>query len=138
MKYLLTLLLALGMTTSVQALDNCVTGSWYDPENSGSGINVEVMDDVVVVYYYTPGRWLSFLGANDLPYSVDLNLYQTTSEGTRYAGDGSIDIIDNDTMVFNYMQQYDFWREDATIPWCIGCTGTFEYVRLTQPIPCEN
>lgn len=139
MKRLFSLIILLCMLapTTVHALDECFTGSWYDPATPNSGINIEVLENVVVAYFYTPGEWLTMIADRPEDGYVDLRLMQTTGYGTRYVGYAVIEIIDNNALFFNYNQKLDFYRVDAAIPWCIGCSGEFEYIRLTQPIPCE-
>ncbi len=36
--------------TELYTLGNSLNGSWYWPENSGQGLNLEVLDDKVVAY----------------------------------------------------------------------------------------
>lgn len=137
--------LFLMLATPVMAQDSCMTASWYDPNPEtqlvNSGINLEVLDDVVVGYYYYPGAWFTMLGDRTDTGIVNLTFYQTTSRfGTRAVGDAELVIIDNDTLIFSYHQQYDWYRmysPETAIPWCIGCSGSWEYTRLTQPVACE-
>jgi hypothetical protein len=144
MKALLTALLAglLLVCTPLlfadQSVDPCYTGSWYDPENPGSGVNVEVLETAVVVYFYrAEGTWFVLQGDDD-----GLEAYQPWGDGIENVGDGYFAPVDNDTAAFGYDLLLDLERAapGLPIPWCLrsDCSGEFEYTRLTQPVPCEG
>ena len=49
------------------ALDACYTGSWYDTQRDGEGINIEVLEELTVAYFYTFDKndnqaWFTLLG----------------------------------------------------------------------------
>lgn len=127
----------LAVSANAFALDACFTGSWYDPENPGEGINVEVLDDILVVYFYDEsGQWTFFQGDEE-----KLDMYQPWAGGNDDVGDGYFVPVDNNTVEFGFDQLLDlrdvtFWRP---IPWCLrsDCERDFVFRRLTQPIPCE-
>lgn len=150
MKYLFMTVMLL-FSGTIFALDSCVTGAWAsaDPAWNGEGISVQVLpQDKVVVYFYRPGvtgsRWYLFVGERpeDGEDYVELNAYSATGYGNnvRLAGTGSLNVTSDNTLEFSYEFKFDFAKlddPDVSIPWCIGCNNTFEYERLTTPIPCS-
>jgi hypothetical protein len=127
---------------AVVTVDACITGSWFDPENNGEGINVEVLPNgTIVVYFYRKAdvSWVLLTGDYN-----GLVAYQPFADRVDEIGDGYIKVIDEDTVEFGW----DFglylapsnWDEDTVIPWCLNgsCEGVVEYTRLTQPIPCPE
>lgn len=141
------LAILLMFSTPLMAIDECFTGSWYDPiTNDGRGIDIQVMDTMVVGYYYTwydNRRQLFILqGANDLKDGVALEgLHSGIKNGkssVRHAGTAEIMVSNNDTIIFTHVWKYDWLRENSPIPWCfVECDKQYRYKRLTQPIPCE-
>lgn len=153
MKYLLMTLLLL-FSVPVLALDACVTGAWAsaDPDWNGEGISVQVLpadqQNKVVVYFYRPGttnsRWYLFVGERpeDGEDYVELTAYSAVSYGAggQETGTGSLSVTGDNTLEFSYEFKFDLSKlddPDVSIPWCLGCNNTFEYVRLTTPIPCS-
>lgn len=136
MKFLLVLLLAL--STPVLALDNCMTGSYYDPDFPGQGINVEALENSTLVYFYNAdGTWLLLQGKEDF----DLKTYQNAFGEPHLIGDGYIEADGYNAVWFGYvmgldLRDYGFYRPT---PWCLrtDCEVDYKYVRLTQPIPCD-
>jgi len=150
-KYLFMTVMLL-FSGTIFALDSCVTGAWAspDPAWSGEGISVQVLpQDKVVVYFYRPGttnsRWYLFVGERpaDGEDYVELTAYSAIgygSGGVRHIGTGSLNVTGDNTLEFSYEMKFDLSKlgdPDISIPWCIGCNNTFEYVRLTTPIPCS-
>jgi len=144
---LVTLLLTL--STSLVALDKCITGSWFIPETNYRGINVEVLDNTTVVYMYTYNffdeteqNWLLFQGNPD-----DLSIYDTVPFGTDpilyKIGKGKITQISNNLIELQYSLTLNLDllnnEERPGTPWCLDsrCSATAVYTRLTQPIACE-
>ena len=141
MRYLLTLILTL-LAVPVMAFDACMTGSWYDPQRDGEGINIEVLDDTVIAYFYRPGasnqRWYLMIGDRPEGGDARLGVYQSVGVDEVYwIGDALISVTGDNTLDFSYEFRYDMTRGGDDLPWCIGCNGAFMYVRLTQPIPCD-
>jgi len=119
-----------------------MTGSWYAPERDGEGINIEVLEGVVVAYFYRPDhsnqRWYNMLGDRPEGDNIWLDVYQSIGiNDIHWVGDALISITGNDSIVFSYDFRYDLTLEGDGLPWCLGCRDTFSYVRITQPIPCD-
>lgn len=118
--------------------DACFSGSWYDSENPGEGINVEVLEDAIIVYFYDQsGEWTFFQGDEN-----GLDMYQPWANGVGKVGDGYLIVIDDNTIEFGFNQRLDL--RDVTfqrpIPWCLrsDCAREYVFERLTQPIPCAS
>lgn len=125
-----------GGTGSPVSIDACMSGSFYDPENPGQGINVEVLENAVVVYFYdADGNWFIFQGDDN-----GLDMYQPYGEGVSKVGSGYFIAVDDSSVDFGFDMQLDLRDISAQrpIPWCLrsDCAQAFEYKRLTQPIPC--
>jgi hypothetical protein len=121
-------------------IDACMSGSFYDPEASGEGINVEVTESYVLVYFYDmSGTWMFLQGAND---GRPLEAYQNWYGNTYNVGSGYFIPAGYDNVEFGFDLLLDV--RDVTferpIPWCLrsDCARDFEYQRLTQPIPCPD
>ena len=145
MKYLIALLLIIGLTGYAQAMDSCMTGSWYDPNtDDGRGIDIQVLDrGVIAGYYYTwygtERELFTLNGANDADFEVEFNGYQSLFEGSYWVGKAWIDVVDDDHIVFSHTWKHDFHNTRNTMRWCkSGCEATYEYTRLTSPIPCSD
>jgi len=146
---LLLLILAgfFGIAGSAQALDTCDSGSYYDPATSGSGIDLQVSPDKVVLYRF------SFLGdsstwwtgvASNTEGVIAFEMNQTVKSGNEVktyavgdltltpAGDGFI-------MDWFFDINAEGFKAGLTIPWCLteGCSGTKELVNLFRPIGCR-
>ncbi len=134
--FVLMLVGLFGIVGSAQSFDACMTGSWYDPDRDGEGINIEALDEVVIVYFYRPlttgNHWYTFIG-NRVDGPVPLDMYDTILAGTYKVGEAVIEQLDENTLAFEYLQLLN----EGGQPWCIGCIGSFEYIRLTTPISCE-
>jgi hypothetical protein len=145
MKYLLALLLTFGIVGSAHGVDECFTGSWYDPASADSrGIDIQVLPTGVVAGYFytwydTNRELFLIIGPNDSDTQINLRGHQSLFGGTAEVGTATIDIIDNDHMIFSHNWKYDHHNTDNTMRWCFAqCTAVYEYTRLTQPIPCEK
>jgi len=141
------------MSGSAQALDKCMTGSWYDPDVKFQGISIEVLNTSTLVYYYTYSffnktdqNWVLFEGSNGNPAS--LVAYDTVPSYTNLEfdpilyiiGTGEVQQLDNDTILFSYDFDLNLDNPDyLNTPWCLDgeCKREFVYTRLTQPIPCN-
>jgi len=135
MKVVLTTLLMLIATQAV-ALESCMTGSWYDKTNPGTGIDVQILGDKTVAYYYTYGSqgktWYIMLGEGE-----ELTVIGTAPNGSEAdVGTARIFRIDDDTIFFEYQLTLD---QDDDFGWCLSgfCEDKFVYSRLTKPIPCS-
>lgn len=150
MRILITIILALMMTSPVLALDKCMSGSWADPDIKGEGISLEVHEDTAVAYFFTytffdrmAQNWVLFVGPPDhmkaydtVPFAFDPIEYEI--------GTGSLFQIDHNTLQFTHDFSYDLDQVEDPLsitvtPWCLDerCEHVFRYKRLTQPIPCE-
>lgn len=113
--------------------NTCLSGSFYDPEAPGSGINVEVLEDQTVVYFYRED--------NDWFIMQDNTVYQNWAGDVTEVGVGDLVWVDDDNVVFSYNLLLDVHMIsfERPIPWCLrsDCKAEFEYVRLTQPNPCD-
>lgn len=128
----------------VVALDECFSGSWYDTSTSdGRGIDFQVLpNDRAAGYFYT---WYGeerelFLIVSDDASSDDVTFkgFQSLFDSTYNVGTARIEVIDNNHMIFSHDWKHDHRNVDNTMRWCqYNCTATYEYTRLTQPIPCE-
>lgn len=133
-KLLLAMLLLL---PGVAAADGCLSGSFYDPENSGWGINVDVLEDQTVVFVYKDdGDWLVLQGN-----SPNFGAYQKWADGVTEVGTGDFVFLDNDTVFVSWdlVLDINLISFARPIPWCLhtGCEYDGELVRLTQPVPCD-
>ena len=136
---------------SVFALDECFTGSWFDPDRVGEGINVEVNKDgaLTVAYFYTfdkRGRqiWYSMIGEETLVMEStvvvdDVDFITKTVD----VGTAAVEPITNDVMVFGYVRliEWNPIRKEFTL--CDKeaddtCEAIHVYRRLTQPIACTK
>lgn len=158
MKYIIALF-ALLFSFNIYALPNCATGSWYDPAKSGEGLNMEVTEDLVVVYLYTYGAMYDDLGyamagkqffvavgenVEDEDGFVNLRISETIAvpgwpKPQLNVGSAKVAVIDGE-MLFSYNLTLDADKlldPGVAIPWCIGCTRDLVYVKLTNPIQCE-
>lgn len=147
MKFLLTFLLAI-FSLNAMALDKCMSGSWYDPQRDGEGINVEVdATNMTVAYFYTFDRneskaWYTLLGDGYLAmfdtFKVDDKYLEFRTE-TQLVGSAILEPLTPDAMYFIY--QFDLEYKDGKKYECVttpdfSCNGRYLYRRLTQPIPC--
>ena len=135
--FMLTALLLL--STPLLALDKCMSGSWYDPENSGEGITLQVLGDTTLGYFYTFGSagkaWYVMLGED-----TSMTMIGTVKTGEviteAEVGYAEITVIDNNNIIFDYNLNLDV---DDGFDWCLSgfCSGNYAYKRITSPIPCE-
>jgi hypothetical protein len=143
MKFMVLFAITVLFIGPVYAIENCMTGSWFNPAIDGEGINIEVTNEKVVGYYYS---WYverdlhTFQGDNDHPYEVSLYAYTAVLRSgalkNEWVGDVVIEAIDADTLRFMFLWKFDF-HSTSSIPWCFtGCSGNIEYTRLTQPVAC--
>lgn len=120
-------------TSPVVAADGCLSGSFYDPSNPGEGINVEVLEDQTVVYFYrADSNW--FIMQDD-------TIYQNWAGDVTEVGHGALVWVDEDHVEFSYYLLLDLTTitRDRPIPWCLrsDCWAVLDYTRLTQPNPCD-
>lgn len=136
MKFVLAIILmAIGL--NAQASDPIVTGSWYNPDRDGEGISLEV--DVGYFYTYgirgqswyvlqkvTPDKFIMWRPAN-------------LNEAAANVGTATVDVIDNDTIIFSYRLALDLDKRGLAFPHCLGghCSGVYEYIRQTHLMECE-
>ncbi len=150
MKYLFILIFLFGLVGSVQALDNCYSGSWYDSTTSdGRGIDIQVLDSGLVTgYFYTwhsERRELFLLTTNpdakkDEAF-VQLDGWQSLVAGTSLVGEARLEAGENGTLIFSHSWVNDMHNTANTMRWCVtGCDAVYTYQRLTQPVtlPCNS
>jgi hypothetical protein len=108
---------------SVQALDMCDSGSWYEPVSNGQGLSVEISDvrhrdrPNVVVYYYTYDyagypMWIVGVGNQNGGSKVELDFalfWGMTSPDFDFndleqkdGGVGTFTLRSSDTAIFHY------------------------------------
>ncbi len=138
MKALLIVIL-LSLSTPLLALEKCMSGSWYDQDNPGEGITIQVLDNQTLGYFYTYGSagkaWYIMLGEDqNLQVIGTINQDGVISEYP--VGDATVTPLDDNTISFSYDLRTDV---DNGLAWCLSsfCEGDFIYTRLTKPIPCE-
>lgn len=122
---------------TAQAADSCLSGSFYDPEASGEGIVVEVLETQTVVYFYrSDNAWIVLQGTQG-----NFTAYQSWNNGVAEVGAGDLVFLDEDTVAFSYslLLDVDIITFEQPIPWCLrsDCWGDYTFVRLTQPNPCN-
>lgn len=127
-------------SSQLYAMDPCFTGTWHDPEVDLEGLNVEVLDDKVIAFWYTYSfferqeqNWILFQGEPS-----DMVAYDVFGEHLYSIGKGSITVIDNNTIEFHYDIDINLDDTSLVTPWCLNelCSGTLTYTRLTQPLQC--
>jgi hypothetical protein len=132
-------LLLFSSAVAAQSIDECMTGSYYDPANPGEGVNVEVGDDYTIAYFYKfDGTWVAFHGDRE----GALDAYQNRGEGASLVGEGALEVVDENTVALSWDLLLDIRYLSAArpIPWCLHseCEGDVVFERLTQPIPCAD
>lgn len=131
------------------AFDECAAGSWFDPARDGEGINVEVLDDQVVAYFYTfdGDRQTWFVMVGDRPESGAVRLgafqYVKLSESPFEVweievGSASLEYLGAGEMLFSFEFQIDPYIPNVALPYCLAghCQGEYIYSRLTGPPDC--
>jgi hypothetical protein len=123
---------------------DCASGSFYDQERLGEGIDMTITEKATYGYFYTfalmQPEWFTFLAPAG---STTATLYQTKQYGfdpflarTFVVGTMEIDTIDEDHITFTMDLTLDVRRldnPDVVIPWCLsGCERTMVYERLTS------
>jgi len=147
MKYFLTILLAI-FSINAFALDECFTGSWYDKNRSGEGINIEVNKGgaLTVAYFYTFDEdrrqtWFTFVGEKTLTmYQTVLLDYDDFITDEESIGVGVVEPVTNDVLIFAYDRLIKWLPLEEKFVLCNGkfetCSATYIYRRLTQPVAC--
>ena len=144
MKKFLLVALLMFASFNVLALDNCYSGAWASPERNGSGITLDVMDDLVVSHYYTwnfgPSRDMYVLVNDNVDGDiVTLNGYTSFMDDDwnyveRWVGEATVEALDADTIQFSWKWKYDYINQtpDTTIAWCLNseCEGSLTYTRV--------
>ncbi len=139
MQRLLVILGLFLLSMNVQALDSCMTGSWYAPDRDGEGISLEVLEDRTVAYFYTyrNQKQVWYIIVDGTAYTTRKRTEEPFGVDVFDVGSASIVAHDNDNMTFTFKLDLDLDR-NAAIPWCLTqCFGEYEYVRLTQPVACQ-
>ena len=131
------------------ALDKCYSGSWYEPETSGEGIDLQISDEKVVLYRYaylngSPNYWTASVDNSD---SAVLNFtaYQSmkVDSGIEVFDIGSITLTtnppENSRMIMEWDYDIDLDKIGSGTLWCLsgGCSGSQELTHLFQPIECN-
>jgi hypothetical protein len=146
--YVFAALLALYAAPAL-ALENCDSGSWYDPDRAGEGINLEVTDSTVVMYFYTysEGSHAFYVGVGDNDDElVELTLYETVPGSLLEFPKEELEVgtafveKEEGFLLWSYHLSLDADKVDnGHLPYCVGfhCDGEFVYERLTQPVACQ-
>lgn len=140
---LVTLVVMFFLIQPVSAYDNCISGSWHDPNVQSEGADISVLDGSILAKMYTYSestnhqRWYTMIfdsESNGLApiYTSKDKVYREVWD----VGNASIDILSDDEILLILNLNLDLDSDMAT-PWCIGCIRTFQYTRLTRPITCE-
>jgi hypothetical protein len=142
MKALLISLLLM-LSTSVFAVEQCHTGSWFNPDRNGEGINIEFNDGLVVAYFYTFDQdgqqvWYTMVGDRVLTIETTVIVEDESDFITKTVDSGvaDIEIITDNVLVFKYNLILDNDGDEFFL--CEGdqCKAERVYERITQPIPC--
>lgn len=147
-KLFLTFALVLAGISSAWALDPCKSGAYYNPETNGTGIDIQVSDETIVVfrYGYLGGHADYWVGAtaNDDSGEYVLKVNQTfaTEDGVGQYNVGSVILteIEDGNLLFEWNYQLDVGKPgDYSIPWCLSsqCYGEEVVVPLFLPHDCE-
>ena len=145
MKKFLIVILLLLFTTPAMALDKCMLGSWYDPDRSGEGINLQVVGEITVIHFYTfnyndDETWFILLGDRIFTMSSLVKIPDDDEFLTKekLVGHAEIEYVSNNAIYFQFKQ--DLIYENGRAYECNHetCEGRFLYKRSTEPsIPCE-
>ncbi len=138
MKVLLGIVFLL-VAGSVQALDSCMTGSWYSTDRIGEGIQLEILEDKEIIYFFTyrNQKQVWYLSIDGVVYTTRKRNEDPFEVDTFKIGTSLIEVHDNDNLTFTYHLDLDIDRS-AAIPWCLSqCYGVHSYIRLTQPLNCQ-
>jgi hypothetical protein len=134
------LAIALCASFSAHALDTCLSGSWFNPERSGEGMDINITEDVVVAYWFghlDGTAWFVAVGPNDGA-KVQLDIYQTLEGGDEKIIEdkiGEMQISHDEFMLIDYQLHLDLRQlgaENIAIPWCLSqfCSGSWQYSSL--------
>ena len=146
MKRILLSLMLLVLAGSAFALEPCKSGSYYNPVTDGTGIDLQVSEDVIVLYRYAylAGHADYWVGAvendNSGEWVFDMNQTFATNDGVGQAEAGTTVIteLENGNLLFSWNWSFDHGLNKA-IPWCLGawCSGEEELIPLFLPHKCE-
>jgi hypothetical protein len=130
--------------TPVLAIDTCLSGSYYNPETSGTGIDIQVRDDKVVLYRFatlgSAPAWWTGVASNDSDLVLVFPMYQTF-QGTT-ANVGSLTLIPDEFDSTKFYMEWDYIMDltnvGSTMRWCLigDCSGAEDIQVLFQPVPC--
>lgn len=145
MRKLLSLLLLL-FSFNVFAMDRCMTGSWYDPDFVGQGVNIEVnSDSLVVAYLYAfvekRQTWWSMVGDRFLTMETTVLLDdEDYVSKTLDVGVAEFEVITDDVIYFQYrlLVDVDPFTNEPKLCLADYCSGEYLLKRLTQPIDCDK
>lgn len=135
---IIAVLLALVVGVARADTDVCMTGSWHDPTVETEGVNLEVLDAGVLVYFYSYAetgnglRWYYMLFDADGKSTIG-TVKNKASRDALEVGYATFDVISKDEILIMMNITVDI---DAP-PWCLGCERTLVYTRLTEPVACE-
>lgn len=132
-------------SSGAMAIEACHTGSWYDPDRDGEGVNIEVIDGITVAYLYTFDHedrpsWYTMLGDQYLAMYQTVVVPDKTEfiTKTQPVGVAQFELLTDDIIYFNYL--IDIVYKDGLKYECNydRCKGSYVYRRITQPIPCPK
>ena len=151
MKRVLFSLMLLFVATSAYGLDKCMSGSYYNPETSGQGFDIQVSNETIVVYFYgyagQSHYWFLANGVNQNSEEIYLTAYETAKDddgNVWYPKVGDMTIYtweDPAKLTFSWDFSLDLARlgdPNVTTPWCnFMCQGDETVTALFRPINCE-
>ena len=123
---------------SASAYDSCMTGSWHDPTVGSEGVNLEVLDDNALAYFYSYAetgsalRWYYMVFDADGKATVG-TIKDKSNRQAQEVGHATLDVISQDEILILMNITVDIDKP----PWCLGCEKTLLYTRLTEPVPCK-
>ena len=145
MKTLLMTVLLM-VSGSAFALPACMTGSYFDPEQAGFGVNIEAYEKITAAYLYTFDKdfrpiWYVMVGDEVLTMSVTYVIDDKVFI-TREVDVGVAEIIPlaDGVIRFRYTLIAEVDPDGGKLSLCRGehCTGDFVFKQITRPIPCDK
>jgi hypothetical protein len=122
-----------------------MTGNWYESgADIAEGLTFEVLEDGTLAggHWYTwhndERNHFVLLGDTTARRWI-FDTYQAIPYGTKYAGTGTVTVLDSNTIEMTWKQKHDWLdTDDNSMRWCFyNCDWTKTLTRLTQPIACE-
>mgnify|MGYP000620660412 CR=1 FL=1 len=134
------------VSVNAMALDACMTGSFYDPEQEGFGINVEAHQGFTAAYFYTFDKnlrpiWFVMVGKEVLTMSVTAVVKDNDVFITKELDVGVAEIVPlaDGLIRFRYSLIAEYDVDRGALVLCRGdhCEGDYLFRQLTIPIACK-